>query len=265
MARKKVPSDPELEAGPFFDALAKDIWALIQEHNLKAEQMRGIGIGMPSYILFEAVSYTHLDVYKRQQRALGHFFTRDNLVALREIALRRTADRVNRTAERERKAAAKEKLPTEEHILICLSSSPSNAKVIRTGARMAEAFHGMFTALFVETPGTRELSGENRMRLRRNLKLAEQLGARISTVYGEDVPAQIAEYAKASGISKIVIGRSNNKRTLFSRIRNPQSLSLIHILFRRLYMELFPYKKEYTGPYSCDYYKHLWGLLHILV
>ena len=158
------------------------------------------------------------------QRALGHFFTRDNLVALREIALRRTADRVNRTAERERKAAAKEKLPTEEHILICLSSSPSNAKVIRTGARMAEAFHGMFTALFVETPGTRELSGENRMRLRRNLKLAEQLGARISTVYGEDVPAQIAEYAKASGISKIVIGRSNNKRTLFSWIRNPQSL-----------------------------------------
>ena len=53
VARKKVPSDPELEAGPFFDALAKDIWALIQEHNLKAEQMRGIGIGMPSYILFE--------------------------------------------------------------------------------------------------------------------------------------------------------------------------------------------------------------------
>ena len=67
-----------------------------------------------------------------------------------------------------------------EHILICLSSSPSNPKVIRTAARMAEAFHSGFTALFVETPETGELKGENLKRLRDNLRLAEQMGAQIS-------------------------------------------------------------------------------------
>lgn len=145
------------------------------------------------------------------QRALGNFFIRDNLVALREIALRRTADHVNKTSEKQ--MSEKKNYYTEEHLLICLSSSPSNAKVIRTAARMADAFHGTFTALFVETPNTKELSDGNRARLRENLKLAEQLGAKIATVYGDDVPYQISEYAKASGVSKIIIGRSNNKRS----------------------------------------------------
>ena len=86
------------------------------------------------------------------------------------------------------------------------------AKVLRTAARMAEAFHSGFTALFVETPETRELTGENLRRLRDNLRLAEQLGAQIATVYGDDPAAQIAEYARVSGITKIVIGRTNHKR-----------------------------------------------------
>ena len=142
------------------------------------------------------------------QRALSHFFTEENLVALREIALRRTADRLNRTAQKAgNEAAAK----AGEHILICLSSSPSNAKVIRTAARMAEAFHSGFTALFVETPETRELKGDNLKRLRDNLRLAEQMGAQIATVYGEDPAVQIAEYARASGITKIVLGRTNHR------------------------------------------------------
>lgn len=142
------------------------------------------------------------------QRALNHFFTEENLVALREIALRRTADRLNRTAQKTgNEAAAK----AGEHILICLSSSPSNAKVIRTAARMAEAFHSSFTALFVETPETKELKDDNLKRLRDNLRLAEQMGAQIATVYGEDPAVQIAEYAKASGITKIVLGRTNHR------------------------------------------------------
>ena len=147
------------------------------------------------------------------QRALSHFFTEENLVALREIALRRTADRLNRTAQKTgNEAAAK----AGEHILICLSSSPSNAKVIRTAARMAEAFHSSFTALFVETPETKELKDDNLKRLRDNLRLAEQMGAQIATVYGEDPAVQIAEYARASGITKIVLGRTNHRpRFLF--------------------------------------------------
>ena len=99
-------------------------------------------------------------IYQQKQaaRALNHFFVRDNLAALREIALRRTADRLSRHAQKSGSEAAAK---AGEHILVCLSSSPSNPKVLRTAARMAEAFHSGFTALFVETPETRELKGEN--------------------------------------------------------------------------------------------------------
>ena len=148
-------------------------------------------------------------VYREQQaqRAMANFFTTSNLTALREIALRRCADRVNRLSEKSRLRQT-EDYHTEEHILICLSSSPSNAKIIRTAARMAQAFQGDFTALFVETPDFPAMSKENLQRLRFHIRLAEQLGAKIETVYGSDVPFQIAEFARLSGVSKIVIGRS---------------------------------------------------------
>ena len=150
-------------------------------------------------------------IYRQRQakQALENFFTAENLTALREVAMRRTADQLNRTAVQEKKGKAAR---AGDHILICLSSAPSNAKVIRTAARMAEAFHSGFTALFVQTPETKELSGENIKRLRSNLRLAEQLGAQIATVYGADPAEQIAEYARVSGITKIVMGRVNHRQ-----------------------------------------------------
>ena len=155
-------------------------------------------------------------VYRERQakQALENFFTAENLAALREIAMRRTADRLNRAAVHDRKGQTAR---AGEHILICLSSAPSNAKVIRTAARMAEAFHSGFTALFVQTPETKELSGENIKRLRSNLRLAEQLGAQIATVYGTDPAVQIAEYARVSGVTKIVMGRMNHRSNSITR------------------------------------------------
>lgn len=154
-------------------------------------------------------------VYRERQakQALQNFFTTENLTALREIAMRRTADQLNRAAlQKGEEKSAK----AGEHILICLSSAPSNARVIRTAARMAEAFHSGFTALFVQTPETKELSGENLKRLRNNLHLAEQLGAQISTVYGTDPAVQIAEYARVSGVTKIVMGRMNHRQNVIT-------------------------------------------------
>lgn len=156
------------------------------------------------------------------QRAMQNFFTKDKLIALRELALRRTADRVSAIVEREKDEDAG--YYTDEHILVCLSSAPTNAKVIRSAARLAAAFHARFTALFVETPGTRELKGEHRDKLRENLRLAETLGARVATVYGTDVPQQIAEYAKVSGVSKIVLGRTGHGGTKTDRIFRRQAL-----------------------------------------
>ncbi len=153
----------------------------------------------------------------RQTQAIENFFSIENLTALREIALRRCADRVSILTENARIKNHGD-YHTDEHILVCLSSSPSNEKIIRTAARMASAFKGKFTALFVETPDFAVMSEENIKRLRSNIRLAEQLGAKIETIYGEDIPFQIAEFARLSGVSKIVIGRSSaTKRYLLSK------------------------------------------------
>ena len=96
----------------------------------------------------------------------------------------------------------------EEHILVGLSSAPSNARIIRTAATMAAAFGCKFTALFVRTPGYDAMSEENKERLRTNTELAKSLGATVETVFGDDVSYQIAEYARLSGVTTIVGGRS---------------------------------------------------------
>ncbi len=102
-----------------------------------------------------------------------------------------------------------------EHTLVCLSASPSNAKIVKTAAKMAAAFGGSFTALYVQTPDSDKMDDASKRRLQYHIRLAEQLGANITTVYGEDVSFQIAEYARISGVTKIVIGRSNVKRRHF--------------------------------------------------
>ena len=142
-------------------------------------------------------------IYKQAQaqRAMKNFFSVANLTALREISLRRCADHVNDISE-------KADYQTEERILVCLSSSPSNAKIIRTAARMAKAFKGTLTAVYVETPEYVVMSEENKNRLKTNMRLAEQMGANIEIVYGEDIPFQIAEFARLSGMTKVVMGRS---------------------------------------------------------
>ena len=106
------------------------------------------------------------------------------------------------------------------HILVCLSSSTSNAKVIHSAARIAAAFQGTFSALFVETPGYAQLSDDDKKRLRSNMNLAEKLGAKIETAIGDDVPYQIAEYARLSDVSCIVIGQTNTVGGLLRRKRS---------------------------------------------
>ena len=115
----------------------------------------------------------------------------------------------------------KQKNP-DKHILICLSSSTSNAKVIHAAAKIAAAFHGTLTALFVETPAYSLMSDDDKKRLRSNMNLAEKLGARIDTVIGDDVPYQIAEYARLSDISCVVIGLTN---TVGGLLRRKKSLT----------------------------------------
>ena len=104
---------------------------------------------------------------------------------------------------------------SKEHILVCLSSSPSNERIVRMAGKMAQAFCGSLTALYVQTPGYSGMNAEDIARLQANIRLAQQLGAEIITTHGEDVPTQIAEYARLSDVTKIVIGRSGVQRRHF--------------------------------------------------
>ena len=153
-------------------------------------------------------------IYHKDQadKASVRFFTVENLSALREIALRRTADRVNREVVRERDAAGKDYY-TGEHVLVCLSPSPTNARVIRTAARMAGAFHADFTAVLVETADMKREHAKISRSMEANINLAKQFRANVITLYGDDIVQQIAGYARRNGISKIVIGRTVRKRS----------------------------------------------------
>lgn len=138
-------------------------------------------------------------IYSKTQakRALENFFIKDNLIALREISLRKCADRINLYAKDENKQFLKEK------ILVCLGTSPTNQKVIRTASKMAQAFHGEFTTLYVENSDSQELDLKAFQQLEKNISLAKELQANIVSTYGDDIAYQISQYAKTAGVSKL--------------------------------------------------------------
>ena len=106
----------------------------------------------------------------------------------------------------------------DEHILVGLSSSPSNEKIIITAYKMAKAFNGTLTAIYVQTEDLNAMDEVDKERLQNNISFAEKLGAKIVTITGENVPFQISEYARLSNITKIVVGKSsNNKRSLIKK------------------------------------------------
>lgn len=127
-----------------------------------------------------------------------------------------------------------------EHILVCLSSAPSNANTIRAAAKLSRAFGGTMTALYVQTKRSDQMGAEDRQRLQRHARLAEKLGASVSTVTGDDVAFQIAEFARISKATKVVLGRSAVPK---GRLFAPKPLT-------EQLVELAPYLDVYIIPDS---------------
>jgi len=152
-------------------------------------------------------------VYRSEQaeRARRNFFVVENLRLLREIALRKAADRIGYDNQAERHTAEK---MASTRFLVCIGSSPSSARCIRWAARAAEAFHAQWTALYVETQDSEYFSREQQETLRVNMDLAAKLGAEIVTISGTDVAVSVAEYARLSGITNIVVGKSRRQNAL---------------------------------------------------
>lgn len=168
--------------------------------------------------LFKRLSDGKVYGTEKTKNGVNNFFTKNNLYALREIALRRTADRVNYEVENVR--LSKEQItvmPTSDAILACISPSPSSSRIIRTATRMAEAHHSKWIAFYVETTKSQNLSKEDRKRLSEHFNLAEQLGGEVVTVHSDNTIEQIIQYAKFRNVTKIIIGKNHKKPNVFSR------------------------------------------------
>ena len=110
----------------------------------------------------------------------------------------------------------KKGLENMERILVCLSSSPSNHRVISVAADMARAYNATLTAIYVRPTDYEQLSNADKLRVQQNIRFAEEEGASVTTIAGYDVPTQIAEYARISGTTKIVVGQGDPKKKLFA-------------------------------------------------
>lgn len=161
------------------------------------------------------------------ERDTETFLTKENLRLLREIAMRKAADRISHNNQDESPASDR---GTNTKILTCISSSPSSAKCIRWTARMAEAFRAPWVVVYVENSANEIRSEEFKKSFQANIELAEQLGAEITNLNGKDIAATVAQYAKLSGITNIVIGKSRNKKTIKSLFETDLEDRLIALL-----------------------------------
>lgn len=149
-------------------------------------------------------------IYRPEQaeRAAKHFFTKGNLTALRELALRTTAERVDaQMQEARREAGVRTTWPTTDRVLVCVGPSPMSRRLVRSGRRLATGLRADWIAAYVETQKTRNLSARDRLRLDCTLRLAEQLGANTVTLTGTNVAEEVVAYAQAHNVTKIVIGK----------------------------------------------------------
>ena len=153
---------------------------------------------------------------ERAGAALAHFFSRSNLAALREIALRRMADRLTRTAP----TAAVPRAEAGEDVIVLVTGEEGSLRVVRAAANLAEALHGSLTALAVEPADARDGRGDDARAsdaLRRALALAEELGARCVMLSGDDPVAPAAQYAATAGIRQLVVAGPSPRRGLLVR------------------------------------------------
>ncbi len=170
-------------------------------------------------------------VPKQAERALEHFFAPANLTALRELALRRTADRVDEQLRSEMQARAiSGPWAAGERILVCVSEDPRAAGLVRYAKRLADRLHGPWIALYVEGRRSTQLNEEQRDRVTDTLRLAESLGGEAVTIpsAGQRIADDVLGYAQSSNATQIIIGKSTRSRW-FELLNG----SVVHDLIRR--------------------------------
>ncbi|MGA9750805.1 MAG: sensor histidine kinase KdpD [Acidobacteriota bacterium] len=152
------------------------------------------------------------------ERARDNFFRPGNLIALRELALRKTADRVDDQMQLYRREhAVRDTWPAKERVLVCLGPSPYGQRLVRAARMLAGQLRAEWIALYVETPGHAGFAPADREQLLRTMRLAEQLGAEVVTLSGEDTAEEVLHYARSRNVTKIVLGKPPRPRWMPGR------------------------------------------------
>jgi len=217
-------------------------------------------------------------VYIPQQaeRALEHFFSPANLTALRELALRRTAERVDEQLLAEMQAKA---IPgpwaAGERFLVCISEDPRAAGLVRATKRLADRLHAPWTAIYIETGRSAQLSDEERDRIADTLRLAMNLGGETVTIPGgaRRVADDVIAYARANNITQIVIGKSNRSRwfeilhgsVVHDLVRRAGSISVHVIAGEELEGDRISKKTVRTAPQALDPWPYILSVVAVAV
>jgi two-component system sensor histidine kinase KdpD len=165
-------------------------------------------VDLPPPELLQRLQEGKVHVPEQAARAIQMFFREGNLTALREMALRRAAERVDEQMRAYMETRAiPGPWPAAERLLVCVSSSMLSERLVRAARRLADELNAEWFALYVETPGDAGLSQAERDRVARVLQLAEELGARGVALPGADVAGTAIEYARQHNVTKIIVGK----------------------------------------------------------
>ncbi|MDF2692703.1 MAG: Osmosensitive channel histidine kinase KdpD, partial [Labilithrix sp.] len=165
-------------------------------------------IDLPIDELLERLREGKVYVPEQAARARRSFFREGNLIALRELALRLTAQRVDaQMREYREKHGIDRTWPVAERVLVCVSPSPASERLVRAARRLATTLHGDWIAVYVETPASLRLSEDDRRRVTEHLRLAQGLGAETVTLSGASSPEEVTRFARARNVTRIVVGK----------------------------------------------------------
>ncbi len=209
-----------------------DVWTALNIQHLESladvvARITGVSVRetVPDRVLSEAADVILVDITPDEliqrlkegkvyvpetaRRATQNFFTPGNLTALRELALRRTAERVDdQMVDYLRQNAIEGPWETAERLLVCVGADISSDGVVRAAARLATGLNAEWTAVFVERPGQEEVDPSRAKRVDDALRLAERLGASIERLSAYDLAGEVLRFARAENVTQIVLGRS---------------------------------------------------------
>jgi two-component system sensor histidine kinase KdpD len=170
-------------------------------------------IDLPPDELLERLHEGKVYLPDQAQRAIESFFRKGNLIALRELALRRTAERVDAQMRVYKTEHGIQRVwAAGERLLVGVSSSPTSARLIRAARRMAGTLHADWIAVYVETPGSLRLTDADRQRVADHLRLAERLGAETVTLTGQNAADEMVRYSRDHNVTKVVVGKPTHAR-----------------------------------------------------